>query len=324
LEAQDPALCLKTQEFLKANPLQNISQVRNRAHQPHNLVFVGVLPDVNIPGKERTRNADRVWRGKQSEFAGAKIMFLIDTAHDLARPGQKLINDKIAPPARQPRVSRSRLLSTLDSSMAAGTSTIISGRAGAGKTSLALDFARNCGRPFTWYKIDAPDADPQIFFNYLVRSIQAIRPHFGLKLLLPLLAVQLTEPSDRLADVFVYELAEGDAPTPLLIVIEDLHLVSDSTWLVPFFGRLLPLLPAEVHILITSRTLPPAPLWRMRSKQSLVVIDEADLRFTRPEAMALFESYGLSGEQASIALDHTHGRAGALDDAAASLQRSGQ
>jgi LuxR family maltose regulon positive regulatory protein len=251
-------------------------------------------------------------------------MFLIDTSHDSARPGQKLINDKIAPPTRLPRVSRSRLLSTLEGSMDAGTSTIISGRAGAGKTLLASDFARQCGRPVAWYKIDAPDADPQIFFNYLVRSIQACRPTFGLKLLLPLLAVRLTDPSDRLADVFVYELAEAAVRTPLLIVIEDLHLVSDSDWLVPFFGRLLPLLPSEVHVLITSRSLPPAPLWRMRSKQSLVVIDETTLRFTRPEAIALFESYGLSHEQASIALDHTQGRAGALDEAAASLHRTGQ
>jgi len=102
----------------------------------------------------------------------------------------------------------------------------------------------------------------------------------------------------------------------------DLHLVSDSDWLMLFFGRLLPLLPSDVHVVITSRSLPPAPLWRMRSKQSLVVIDEATLSFTRPEAIALFESYGLSNEQASIALDHTHGRAGALDDFAAFLQQS--
>ena len=86
-------------------------------------------------------------------------MFLIDSSHDLARPRLELINDKIAPPTRKPRISRGRLLTTLEKSMAAGTSTIISGRAGTGKTSLALDFAQKCGRPVAWYKIDAPEYD---------------------------------------------------------------------------------------------------------------------------------------------------------------------
>ncbi len=249
------------------------------------------------------------------------IMFLIDS-HGLEMTRLELITDKIAPPARTPRVSRSRLLGTLERSMVAGTSTIISGRAGTGKTSLALDFAQKCGRSVAWYKIDAPDADPQVFFHYLIGSIQACRLGFGKKLLMALLQMGATGLIDRLADAFVYELAEGETAGPLLIVIEDLHLVSDSDWLVPFFTRLLPLLPSEVHVLITSRSLPPAPLWRMRSKQSLVVIDESALAFSRSEAVALFESYELSPEQASIALDHTHGRAGALDESAVFLQRS--
>ncbi len=234
----------------------------------------------------------------------------------------ELISDKIAPPVRMPRLSRSRLLSTLEKSMAAGTSTIISGRAGTGKTALALDFAQKCGRPVAWYKIDAPDADPLIFFNYLVRSIQEFRPGFGVRSLTSPVEVPDFAQMTWLAEAFVYELAEGETASPLLIVIEDLHLVSDADWLVPFFTRLLPLLPSEVHVLISSRNLPSAPLWRMRSKQSLVVIDEATLAFTRAEAIELFESYGLSGDQASIALDHTHGRAGALDESAMFLQRS--
>jgi LuxR family maltose regulon positive regulatory protein len=251
-------------------------------------------------------------------------MFLLDSSHDLAMPKLELITDKIAPPMRQPRVSRSRLLDTLERSMEAGTSTIIRGRAGTGKTSLALDFAEKCGRPVAWYKIDAPDADLRIFFNYLISGIQECRPGFGLRSLGSLIEVTDLKDMEWLADAFVYELAEGETAGPLLIVLEDLHLVSDSDWLVPFFSRLLPLLPSEVHMLVTSRSLPPAPLWRMRSKQSLVVIDEETLAFTRPEAVALFASYGLSPEQASIALDHTHGRAVALDESAAFLQRSGR
>jgi LuxR family maltose regulon positive regulatory protein len=249
-------------------------------------------------------------------------MFLIDSSRDLSMAKLELITDKIAPPARRAGVPRPRLLNILKKSMAAGTSTIISGRAGTGKTSLVQDFAQLCGRQVVWYKIDAPDADPTIFFNYLRRSIERCRVGFGRRLLTSLPDATDADDMTWLADAFIYELADDEMTEPLLMVIEDLHLVSDSDWLVPFFSRLLPLLPSNVHLLITSRNLPPAPLWRMRSKQSLVVVDEATLAFTRVEAVALFDSYGLSREQASIALDHTHGRAGALDESASFLLRS--
>lgn len=255
-------------------------------------------------------------------------MFLIDSSHDLATGNTnhpELITEKITQPGRLSRISRARLISMLEQSMAAGCSTIISGRAGAGKTALAVDFAQQCGRAVAWYKVDAPDADPRIFFRYLIRSIQERRPGFGSDSLMALVEAPELDLPERIAwltEAFVYDLAEGESLSPLLIVIEDLHLVSDSDWLMLFFGRLLPLLPSEVHVMITSRSLPQAPLWRMRSKQSLVVIDEVALAFTRPEAIALFDSYGLSTEQASICLDHTRGRAGALDDSAAFLQRS--
>lgn len=245
-------------------------------------------------------------------------MFLIDSSHDLPNARVELINEKIAQPGPAPRVSRPRLIEMLDKSVAAGTSTIISGRAGSGKTALAIDFAQKCGRPVAWYKVDAPETDSKIFFHYLISSIRERQLGFGTRSLLPLVDLDRV---DWLAEAFVYELSESKGSGPLLIVIEDLHLVFDSEWLVPFFNRLLPLLPSEVHVLITSRSLPPTPLWRMRSKQFLVVIEEEALAFTRSEAIALFDTYGLSAEQASIALDHTHGRAAALDECANYLQQ---
>lgn len=249
-------------------------------------------------------------------------MFLIDSSHALTSSRFELITDKIAKPASRPRISRQRLLDSLKESLRAGASTIISGRAGTGKSMLAIDFADRCERRVAWYKVDAPDSDPRIFFDYLIGSVREQRPGFGTRLLTPLVESGEFEHIDALAEAFIFELGDSDKQTSLLIVIEDLHLLSDSEWLVPFFTRLLPLLPADVHVLITSRSLPPAPLWRLRSKQSLVVIEEEELAFTRPEAIALFESYGLSSEQASIALDHSHGRAAALNEFGMFLRKS--
>src|SRR5919206_500560 len=75
----------------------------------------------------------------------------------------------------------------------------------------------------------------------------------------------------------------------------------------------LPLLPREVHVMLLGRSLPPTPLWRMRSKQTLCVIDEAALAFTLSEARRLYASYGLSPERAETALIETRGRAAGID-----------
>jgi LuxR family maltose regulon positive regulatory protein len=187
---------------------------------------------------------------------------------------------------------------------------VISGRAGTGKTTLAGDFARTCGRRVTWYKVEATDVELQIFLSYLVSSIDQQLPGFGERTLAAL-AQSHQKSAIRPSDAFIYELLECDRE-PLLVVLEDLHSICEGEWLVPFLCRLLPLLPRKTHILITSRTMPPAPLWRMRSKQTLQVIDEPMLSFTLPEAVALFEMYGLSSELARAAYDRTRGKAAAV------------
>ncbi len=115
-----------------------------------------------------------------------------------------------------------------------------------------------------------------------------------------------------LAEAFLYELQECRGE-PLLIVVDDLHLVYDAEWVVPFFRRLLPLLPTEAHMLIIGRGLPPTPVWRMRSKQTLCLVEEDALAFTPREAAELFAVYGLSAREARAALEQTQGRAAALD-----------
>jgi LuxR family maltose regulon positive regulatory protein len=222
----------------------------------------------------------------------------------------QLIVDKISRPLQTP-LARVRLLEMLEKSLGSGICTIISGRAGTGKTTLAADFADFCNRRVAWYKVDAPDSEFGVFMDYLATSIGQQRPGFNEQAIRSAAAELESADIPLFSERFVFELIDDDSE-PLLIVIEDLHLVCDTDWLVPFLDRFLQLAPPNVHILITSRTLPPAPLWRMRSKQTLEVIDEMALAFTREEAVELFETYGLSRQLAYLAFDRTNGRAGAL------------
>ena len=222
----------------------------------------------------------------------------------------QLIFDKIIRPF-QTSLARTRLLAMLERSLHSGMCTIISGRAGTGKTTLAADFAASCNRRVAWYKVDAPDGDFAVFIDYLAASIGQQRPGFNEQAIRSAAAKVKAVDIPLFSERFVFELMDDDSE-PLLIVIEDLHLVCDTDWLVPFLERFLQLAPPNVHIIITSRTLPPAPLWRMRSKQTLEVIDELSLAFTREETVYLFETYGLSRQLAYLAFDRTSGRAGAL------------
>ena len=233
-----------------------------------------------------------------------------------------LILEKITTPAEAPRVSRRRLLEELSESLACCNSTVLAGRAGTGKTLLAADFAARCGRRVAWYKVDAPETDLRMFLQYLVAAVRRQRPGFGGKTLALLALSDAPEEATLMAESLVYELTALEGAEPLLVVIDDLHLVYDADWVVPFFGRLLPLLPAEVHLMLLSRTLPPAPLWRMRSKQTLRVLDEQALGFTLAEAAELFASYGLTAKQAAQALSEAWGRPASLDAAARELRET--
>ena len=235
----------------------------------------------------------------------------------------QLVQRKIVAPEASPRVSRWRLLKLLEANLASYNATIVNGRAGTGKTALAADFARHAGRPVSWYKVDAADSDLRVFCEYLAATVKRQRQSIEPSRLLALAETVESDRAELLAEAFVFQLSETKAE-PLLLIIEDLHLIYDADWMVPFFRRLLPLLPTNVHLLITGRSMPPAPLWRLRSKQMLRVVEETELAFTLDEVVQLFKTYGLSEEHASIAMCLTYGRASGIAQFAATPGKAGR
>jgi len=237
-----------------------------------------------------------------------------------------LIHDKITVPTQKPRTSRTRLLDILTDNLTNYSATIVNGRAGTGKTTLSADFARRATWPVCWYKVDASDAELSVFCRYLISTLRLQRLSLDADRLMEITESVESDRAEVLAEEFVFQLAEPQhvRDEPLLVIIEDLHLIYDADWVVTFFHRLLPLLPAHVHLIITCRSLPPAPLWRLRSKQMLRVIEETELRFNLEETTRLFETYGLSEEHARIALRETNGRAAAIANFASTPGRAGR
>jgi LuxR family transcriptional regulator, maltose regulon positive regulatory protein len=234
----------------------------------------------------------------------------------------KIITSKITIPTDTPPVCRQGLLDALQENLKSCHAAIINGRAGTGKTMVAVDFVRRHVAPAAWYKVDAPDMSLPVFLEYLVASVAQARPGFGRQTLDCWARSSGAGGAEvggefniaELAEAFIYDL-ERQAE-PLVLVIDDLHLIYDADWVIPFFHHLLPLLPPETHMLILGRGLLPAPMLRLRSKQHLIVITEQTLAFTQTEAEELFSGYGLGAEEARSALLQTGGRAAGLHAAA--------
>jgi LuxR family transcriptional regulator, maltose regulon positive regulatory protein len=223
----------------------------------------------------------------------------------------ELIREKISTPTVHPAVARQRLLDQFAEHLPCYGATVITGRAGMGKTMLATACAEHYWRRIAWYKVDARDTDLRLFLRYFVASVARTCPKFGQRTWPHLLRIADLQDSSALAEALAYCLQQQDSP--MLLVLDDLHLLYDTPWLAPFLHRLMSLLPEETHLLMAARSLPPAPLWRFRSKQQLRVINESALLFTLPETEELFAYHGLSIESGREAWRRTNGRAAALD-----------
>ena len=230
----------------------------------------------------------------------------------------QLIRSKIERPKLAPHLVRERVVGALDESSRSCLSTLVVGRAGTGKSVAAVDLAERSDRRVAWYTVDASDTEFRQFAHYLVAALDVGRRAASWSLLPRLETTPAEEIAPFVAECILIELFEW-LDEPFLFVLEDLHLLYDEPWFGPFITRFLPMLPLNVHVLVTARGLPPAPLWRLRSKQSLSVVEEESLAFTEAEALELFATYGLGEDVARIAARTTRGRASQLDAVARSL-----
>lgn len=223
----------------------------------------------------------------------------------------RLIADKTQLPPVAAGISRPRLLNLLSKSLHQFGAAIVSGRSGTGKTSLVAEFARKNYECAAWYKVESADEDWAFFSSYLITSLNKQCGIWQKEELQKFVAENFNGNKISTESIAAW-MALAAADKPLLVVLDDAHCVYDAEWFSPFFQTLLPLLSPNVHLLLLARSLPPLPLWRMRSKQVLGVIDENLLAFTPEETAALFKLHGLSDKNAQEAHKQAYGRAAKL------------
>ena len=213
----------------------------------------------------------------------------------------KLIADKLRVPTMDGQTDRPRLVKHLEKSLAQFSATLITGRAGTGKTALAAHFADKSDACVAWYKVETADSDWKVFSSYLLGSIDQNCNENAIDFD----DIQVPAMTETLAASF----ADAAAEKPLLIVLDDLHSIFDAEWFTEFFTNFVSsLAPTNVNLLLIARTLPPLPLWRLRSKQVLGVMDEKLLTFTVEETIDLFKKYQLSAATARAAHKNAYGK----------------
>jgi LuxR family maltose regulon positive regulatory protein len=228
------------------------------------------------------------------------------------------------PEPRTDLVARPRLQDRLAS--VEGDSTrlvLVSAPAGFGKTTVLSQWlessATTAPRNVAWLSLDAGDNDLRRFLTHLIAALQTTNPDLGVDV------VDVVETA-----------AEVPVGTVLTSLVNDLDMFADATVLAlddyheitapavhDVLAFLLDHLPGHVRIAMTTRSDPPLPLARLRSKGGLVELRAADLRFTAEEAADLLNDVmglALARDEIDTLDERTEGWAAGLQLAALSLR----
>lgn len=216
-----------------------------------------------------------------------------------------LIRTKLQIPDTAESLDRKCLVEILSRSITNSAATLLVGRAGSGKTALAANFARRLSN-HSWYSIDASDAEWNTFQRYFRAALSGESESRREKKAVSEITFS-SKPVELFADITAaLELYEKEWPS--LIVLDNVHHIFDCGWFEEFFAFLIASLPHTSHVILISRSKPPTPVWRLRSKQVLNVIDENALAFSAAEAVELFAKNGLNRDVAVRAQTQTFGR----------------
>ena len=236
----------------------------------------------------------------------------MDTAppNDPEFSGAFFLRTKLLPPRPAPEIlARPRLTERLQANLALPV-TLVTANAGSGKTTLIAEFLRKQELPYVWYQLDHTDADPAVFLGYLAYGIQQRVKGFGETMFAFLQQAQeLAQQPERAADILLNEILEG-VEQQMILVLDDYHHLGAETPVHAVLDRLIAYLPDVIHVIIISRDIPPLTLARLRSQDSLSIIDRSDLLFTDEETQELFRKVfglALTTEQLSEYGERTHG-----------------
>lgn len=205
-----------------------------------------------------------------------------------AEASREFLSTKRVPPrVSDGLVLRSRLHHHLDECAAQCSVTVVTGPAGAGKTSLVADWARRRTGPTAWFTLGSVDNSRAAFWRQVVLAIAETGAS-------PTLA-QFALPAPAVLNELLAELlAELDqVDQPVVLVVDDAHLLTDPGVLADL-DVLLRAPPDGLRLVLVGRAAPSLRLARLRVAGDLGEVTGEDLRFTQEESGELLKRSGVT------------------------------
>jgi LuxR family maltose regulon positive regulatory protein len=231
-----------------------------------------------------------------------------------------------APSRRRQLTARPRLATRLDTTLEPGhRMTLLSAPAGFGKTTAVSDWLADIPqrRPHVrvgWLSLDAADNDLTRFMTHLAAALGTA----GMRIEATVVDA-VRSATDTALSALANELDRAGRESPgevWVLVLDDYH-VLESADVHTAMAFLVEHLPEHLRLLVATRSDPPLPLARLRSRGHLTELRAAELRFTAPEAQEFLTrtmELDLTADEVDLLGERTEGWITGLQLSALSLR----
>ncbi len=211
-----------------------------------------------------------------------------------------LLSKLQAPQIRTKVLYRSRLIDALVVNLNKKVILVCAG-AGYGKTTLLSQLLSHKKIPYVYYHMEKSDAEPAVFFSYLIAGIRKLAPEFGKKT--EALSHFFNYPQrylELILGTFINEIIET-IKDDLYIILEDYHTIYPAEHIDKILNYLLDHLPQQVHFIISSRVRPPLSIAQLQARDEIFEIGSQELKFNKEETKDLFVSvYSVSLSESEL------------------------
>jgi LuxR family maltose regulon positive regulatory protein len=229
--------------------------------------------------------------------------------------------------ARERTIERARVIEAIERNTALPL-TLVVGPAGAGKSTAVTSWLEHTEAEVAWLALDAGDDRPMRFAAYLFAALRGALPESTLD---PAELLHAPEGDDDalealLADELVIPLSEREPTSPVVLVLDDYHVIGDPRIHAALAWLIEQRVPA-LRLILISRREPPLPLARLRAQGELGELHDAELRFSISEAERFYTDVtgvALDGSTLAQVEARTEGWPAGAQLAALSLRAGGE